>query len=64
MEITTQMISQILADGFRRCEMAKLSGGIPHRDAVEGKPVPTGWVLDPISEFWVDPSICLDTVTQ
>jgi hypothetical protein len=54
MDITVEMIAEILADQMRRVEAIKAIGGIPLFAVVgAGRAVPEGWVLDPATDYYV-----------
>lgn len=59
MKIDRPLIESVLNGFFRRCEAAKAAGGIAHRDRVDGMPVPSDWVLDPATEYWLPPNVTL-----
>jgi hypothetical protein len=54
MDITIEMIAEILADRMRRVAAIKAIGGISLFEVIgEGHTVPEGWVLDPATVYYV-----------
>lgn len=63
-DFTEDFVSDVLEFGFRRCEAARMVGGIAACDAADGKPVPSGWQYDMISEYFVPSLSVLDTAAE
>lgn len=62
--LTAQEIERLTDAIMRRCEAARMVGGIPYRDILEGRAVPDGWVYDFITEYFVPPNAHLDAGLQ
>lgn len=60
MELTEEFVRQSLAWHQRRVDAILAAGGIAAMDAIDGLAVvPDGWVLDYITDFWIQPNLDL-----
>lgn len=64
MELTPEMIEYIISSNFRRSEAIKLAGGISAMEVDQGKPIPEGWVLDDVLDFYVPPDFHFSNETH
>jgi hypothetical protein len=46
-------VAEILRQSFDRCSEAQMAGGIREIDVVNGKSLPAGYWLDPVSQWYV-----------
>jgi hypothetical protein len=63
-DFTEDFVSDVLEFGFRRCEAARMVGGIAAQDVFEGTLVPSGWQYDMISEYYVPSLDVLDAAAE
>jgi hypothetical protein len=62
--IDARFVQNEVSSFFRRCEAAKLMGGIPLTDIVEGKTPPEGWIHDSLTDYYVPSIAALDLASD
>jgi hypothetical protein len=59
-ECTPETVRQTLVSLLRRCEAARLAGGMAAQDVADGiVVVPEGWEFDWRTEYYIPPSVAL-----
>ena len=55
--MTPEFIAETLERVRRRCEAARMSGGISLEDKVNGEKIPSDWVFDPVTAYFLPPTL-------
>jgi hypothetical protein len=64
-DLTVEIVEEVLGSFFRRCELIRLAGGIALQDAVNETAIaPPGWVLDEQTYYYVPPGFDPTTTSQ
>jgi hypothetical protein len=64
MDISPELIADIWDEYQRHVAAIRMVGGIALVDAMNGREVPKGWVLDAMTDYYVPPNFITSTTVQ